>query len=192
VKKILFGLILGLLIPAAAGYCYFRFGYAPVATSAAPMPFEKTMARLALHARMEKEAPKKDAPVPADAANLTAGAAIYVENCAFCHGLPNQKPTMAAKGMFPLPPQLFEKDEMVTDDPAGEIYWKVSNGIRMTGMPGFGEMLTETQLWQVSLALAKADKLPQQAQAELAKPLTTAASSAQTAPASPQAVKKKN
>jgi thiosulfate dehydrogenase len=191
VKKFLFGLILGLLIPAAVGYCYFRYGYAPVATSAAPMPFEKTMARLALRARMEKEAPKKDAPVLADAANLTAGAAIYVENCAFCHGLPNQKPTMAAKGMFPLPPQLFEKDEMVTDDPPGKIYWKVSNGIRMTGMPGFGEMLTQTQLWQVSLMLAKADKLPQQAEAELAKPLVAPAATP-TAPAPAQTVKKKN
>ena len=62
--------------------------------------------------------------------------------------------------MFPLPPQLFDKDDMVTDDPAGVTYWKVANGIRMTGMPGFGEMLTPTQMWQVSQLLAHADKLP--------------------------------
>src|ERR1700756_2453554 len=97
-KKFVFGRILGLLIPAAAGYCYFRFGYAPVATSSAPMPFEKTMARLALHARIQKEAPTKGAPMPGDESNLTQGATVYTENCAFCHGLPNQKATMAAKG----------------------------------------------------------------------------------------------
>lgn len=188
-KKFLFGLILGLLIPAAAAYGYFRFGYAPVATSASPMPFEKEMARMALHARIEKEAPKKEAPFAADETNLAAGAAVYSENCAFCHGLPSQKPTMAAKGMFPLPPQLFEKDEMVTDDPAGVTYWKVSNGIRMTGMPGFGEMLTPTQMWQVSLLLAKADKLPPPVQAALTKPAVTPASSPA---APPQPVKKKN
>jgi mono/diheme cytochrome c family protein len=187
----MFGLILGLLIPAVAGYCYFRFGYAPVATSSAPMPFEKTMAKLALHARIDKEAPKKDPPVPADEANLAQGAMVYSENCAFCHGLPNQKATMAAKGMFPLPPQLFEKDDMVTDDPAGVTYWKVSNGIRMTGMPGFGEMLTPTQMWQVSLLLAQADKLPSGAQAALTKPAAAPASAPASAPAPPQPKPKK-
>jgi thiosulfate dehydrogenase len=190
-KKFVFGLILGLLIPAAAGYCYFRFGYAPVATSSAPMPFEKTMARLALHARIQKEAPTKGAPMPGDESNLTQGATVYTENCAFCHGLPNQKATMAAKGMFPLPPQLFEKDEMVTDDPVGVTYWKVSNGIRMTGMPGFGEMLSPSQMWQVSLLLANADKLPAQTQAALTKPAITPAA-VQTTPAAPTSGKRKN
>lgn len=188
-KKFLFGLILGLLIPAVAGYCYFSLGYAPVATSAAPMPFEATMARLALHARIAKEAPTKAAPMPADEANLGQGAAIYAANCAFCHGLPNQKATMAAKGMFPLPPQLFEKSEMVTDDPVGVTYWKVSNGIRMTGMPGFGEMLTPAQMWQVSLLLANADKLPADVQQTLAAPLQAAP--AQPAPTETPAPKRR-
>jgi thiosulfate dehydrogenase len=192
-KKFLLGLILGLLIPAGVAYCYFSFGYAPVATSSAPMPFEKTMAHMALRARINKEAPTKGAPVPADEANLTQGATVYVENCAFCHGLPGQKATMAAKGMFPLPPQLFEKDEMVTDDPVGVTYWKVSNGIRMTGMPGFGEMLSQAQMWQVSLMLTNADKLPASAQAALAKPAAAPPAVETKAPAPPaQKEKRKN
>ena len=190
-KKFLLGLILGLLIPVVAGFCYFSFGYAPVATSAPPMPFEKRMANMALHARIAKEAPTKASPVPADEANLTQGATVYTENCAFCHGLPGQKATMAAKGMFPLPPQLFEKDDMVTDDPAGVTYWKVSNGIRMTGMPGFVEMLTPTQMWQVSLLLSKADKLPPGAQAALTKPAAAPESAPASAPAHPQPQPKK-
>jgi mono/diheme cytochrome c family protein len=187
VKKFLFGLILGLLIPAAAVYGYFNFGFAPIAASASPMPFEKQMARMTLRAHIRKEAPKKDAPVPADETNLTAGAGLYKENCSFCHGLPSQKATLAAKGMFPIPPQLWEKDEMVTDDPVATTYWKVSNGIRMTGMPGFGETLTPTQVWQISLLLANADKLPASTQAALAKPAEEAAKTpAPNTPAPPQ------
>lgn len=182
-KKFLFGLILGLLIPAAVAYGYFRFGFAPVATSSSPMPFETTMAHMALRARIQKEAPTKAAPIPADEANLTQGASVYVENCSFCHGLPNQKASLAAKGMFPLPPQLLEKDDMVTDDPVGVTYWKVANGIRMTGMPGFGEMLTPAQMWQVSLLLANADKLPPGTQAALTKPSPAAAAEQTSAPA---------
>ena len=169
-RKVILGVIIGLLIPAVAGYCYFRLGYAPVATSSAPMPFEKTVAHMALNARIEKEAPKKDVPLSVNDSNLTQGAAVYVENCAFCHGLPDQKATLAAKGMFPPPPQLFSKEEMVNDDPVGVTYWKVTNGIRLTGMPGFGEMLTKDQLWQVSMLLANADKLPALARTALEKP----------------------
>jgi thiosulfate dehydrogenase len=177
-RNFILGLIVGLLIPAVAGYCYFRYGYAPVATSSAPMPFEKSMAQMALRARVQKEAPKKEAPLPANELNLTQGATIYVENCSFCHGLPDQKATLAAKGMFPLPPQLFNKDEMVTDDPVGVTFWKVSNGIRMTGMPGFGEMLTKDQLWQVSMLLKHADKLPPAVQSALTKPGSASVSAA--------------
>jgi len=62
--------------------------------------------------------------------------------------------------MFPKPPQLF-RGKGVTDDEPGETYWKVANGIRLTGMPGFGATLKDDQLWQVSLVLAHADKLPE-------------------------------
>jgi mono/diheme cytochrome c family protein len=48
----------------------------------------------------------------------------------------------------------------VTDDPVGETYWKVKNGIRLTGMPGFSDSLSDAALWQVSLLLLQADKLP--------------------------------
>lgn len=171
-RKFILGIIIGLLIPAAVGYCYFRYGYAPVATASAPMPFEKTMASMALRARIHNEAPK-NAPIQPTEQNLTAGAKIYVDNCAFCHGFPDQPPSKAAKGMFPLPPQLLNKDEMVTDDPVGVTYWKVKNGIRMTGMPGFGEMLSDNEIWQVSEMLAHADKLPPATTAALQKQPTS-------------------
>lgn len=182
--KFIFGVIIGLLIPAAIGYCYFRYGYAPVATSSAPMPFEKTMARMALKARISKEAPK-NAPIQPTEDNLTSGAKTYMDNCAFCHGFLNQTATKAAKGMFPLPPQLLTKDEMVTDDPVGVTYWKVKNGIRMTGMPGFGEMLSDNEIWQVSEMLGHADKLPPSALVALQQlPATPATQQGQAQPQS--------
>jgi thiosulfate dehydrogenase len=158
--KFIFGVITGILILIACGYFYFSLGLAPAAASAPPMPFEKKFANMALHARIKSEAPKQ-APFSPDEPNLTAGAKVYVEDCAFCHGLPGQAgSTAAAKGMFPPPPQLFDKDDMVTDDPIGNTFWKVDNGIRLTGMPGFNKTLSKNQIWQVSLLLAAADKLP--------------------------------
>lgn len=187
-KKFILGLILGLLIPAAAGYAYFRFGFAPVATDARPMPFEKQMARMALHARIEKEA-SQQSPIQPTEPNLTEGAHIYVDNCAMCHGWPGEKSTPVANGMFPKPPQLFV--HTVTDDPVGETYWKVSNGIRMSGMPAFSKDLTETQRWQVSEMLANADKLPETTKGALAKPPATPAPAENQAPQQQEPARKK-
>jgi hypothetical protein len=39
---------------------------------------------------------------------------------------------------------------MVTDGPEGINYWKVTHGIRLTYMPGFGRSLSETERWQAS------------------------------------------
>jgi mono/diheme cytochrome c family protein len=165
----LFGLIIGLIIIPASVYGYFRFGMAPVATNSAPMPFEKSFAKMGLHARMDKEYPRT-VPISADASNYMAGAHLYREHCAVCHGVAGQPPTSVAKGMYPKPPQLVS-DNMVTDDPAGETYWKVANGIRMTGMPAFKASLSDQQMWQVSLLLANADKLPAEVTALLKQPL---------------------
>ncbi|MGA8341436.1 MAG: cytochrome c [Candidatus Sulfotelmatobacter sp.] len=163
--KFLMGLIVGLIVIPVGVYMYFSSGSAPVATAAAPMPFEKMLASMALHARLRKEMPKS-APIPADEAAYVAGAQIYKDDCAVCHGLPGQAQTAIAQGMFPKPPKLMEGTG-VTDDPPGETYWKVAGGIRMTGMPGFEKMLSPTQMWQVSLLLANADKLPKSAKDSL-------------------------
>src|SRR5579862_1495526 len=153
------GLIVGILLIPIGTYLYFTGGYAPVATSAPPMPFEKMLAHKALDARVQKEMPKT-VPIEPTEANFLAGAEVYKVQCAVCHGLPGASKTAIAVGMFPPPPQLFH-GKGVTDDEPGETYWKVANGIRLTGMPGFRGSLKEDQLWQVTLLLAKADTLPE-------------------------------
>ena len=165
--KFLLGFLTALVLLAVAGYSYFAMGLAPVATSSAPMPFEVTMAHKALRAKIGSDA-QKPSPIQPTDENLTAGAQIYRDHCAVCHGLKGQDTTAIAKGMFPKPPQLFVHG--VTDDPVGETYWKVANGIRLTGMPSFSGSLTDEQMWQVSLMLFKADKLPQSATEILMKP----------------------
>src|ERR1022692_1518587 len=166
--KFLFGVVAGLLILPAFAYFYLRLGYAPVATGAPPLPLEKTITGMALNARVAKEAPTQ-VPVPATEPNLMAGAKSYRRYCSECHGLSGEPPSAAAKGMFPKPPQLFD-GKGVTDDPVGETYWKVSNGIRLTGMPGYRGSLMDTQLWQVTLLVSSADKLPPPVSAFLTNP----------------------
>ena len=167
-KNFILGLIVGVILIPVVALAYFWFGYAPVATAAAPLPFEQALTSMALHARIDKEAPK-NSPVPATEPNLMAGAKTYREYCAVCHGTASEPKTATSKGMFPQPPQLFHGTG-VTDDPVGETFWKASHGIRLSGMPAYHGSLSDEQIWQVSQLLANADKLPQSVRDLMAQP----------------------
>src|ERR1700719_64485 len=128
------GIVITLLVIVLGAIFYFKTGMAPVATADPPMPFEKILAKMGLHARMDKEMPQRDVSA-FTTADLLSGADVYQKNCAFCHGLLQQPATGAAIGMFPKPPQLLTVKETVSDDPAGETYWKMKNRLPLTGMP---------------------------------------------------------
>ncbi len=150
----------GVLLLPVFVYVYLAFGKPPVATGDAPFPLESQIVNLSLNARIRREMPA-NSPIAADDANLNAGAGIYEDKCEICHGTSDSQSSIG-KAMFPRAPQLWAKHTSgavgVSDDPVGETYWKVKNGIRLTGMPAFGKAMTETQIWQVSLLLSKADK----------------------------------
>ena len=177
--KFIVGLLLGLLIVPFGAYLYFTGGHAPVATTDSDIPFENFFAHKALNARIAKDMPKT-VPIQATEANYVAGAELYKQHCAVCHGLPLSPKTAIATGMYPRPPQLFQ-GKGVTDDEPGESYWKIFNGIRLTGMPGFSKSFSETQMWQIALLLANADKLPDAAKAALVAPIA-ASTGATTVP----------
>jgi thiosulfate dehydrogenase len=161
------GLIVGGLLLTVGVFAYFLAGQAPVATDAPPMPFEKYLAKKALHKVLDREMPHT-VPIPANESNYLAAAQIYKENCAVCYGLPGRPMTAIAKGMSPKPPELLH-GKGVTDDEAGETYWKVVHRIRLTGMPGF-KVGRSTQGWQVSILLANADPLPDSVKTALTTP----------------------
>jgi len=167
--KFFFGVIVGVALAVVAVGVYFVTGMAPAAATDPPMPFEKLIARTALDAHIAR-ATEQQSPVPADEKDLLAGADEYNMDCAGCHGLPGQKDKPAiAKGMYPPPPQLLHSlGNGRGDGSVWETYWKVENGIRLTGMPAFKGSVPETAIWQVCELLAHANSLPDSVKKELA------------------------
>src|ERR1700746_3628795 len=99
VKGLLLGIVLTLVILLCFVYFYFSTGRAPIATTDRPMPFEMRLAHMAIDARVEKQqvAPS---PVAAEEKTYLSGTEVYKENCAVCHGLPDQPKSFIAQGMF--------------------------------------------------------------------------------------------
>src|ERR1700682_5350230 len=167
--KFIAGLILGFLLVPIGVYLYVAGGSAPVATTDSDFPFEAFFAHKALNARIKKDMPK-NVPIQPNEANYVAGAELYKQHCAVCHGLPLAPKTSIATGMYPRPPLLFE-GKGVTDDETGESYRKIFSGSRLSGMPGFSTSLSEAQMWQLALLVANADKLPSSAKTVLVTPI---------------------
>jgi mono/diheme cytochrome c family protein len=151
------------------------------------MMMERKMANRSLDAHIEK-ANVPAPPIQPSEDNYVAAAKTYRDNCAGCHGLPDQPAPAIASNWYPDATLMF-KGKGVTDDPPQVSYWKVKNGIRLTGMPTFKGILDDTQMWQVALFVANADKLPDSAKRTLLSPPEPPAAAATPAkpPSSPKA-----
>jgi len=159
-KGFVVGVLVGMALLAGSVYFYFVSGMAPAAVADPPMMMEKKMANKSLDAHIEK-ANVPAPPIQPNEDNYVAGAKIYRDQCAGCHGLPDH-PAAIASNMYPHATLIF-KGKGVTDDPPQESYWKVKNGIRLTGMPSFSGILDDNQMWQAALFVANVDKLPDSA-----------------------------
>lgn len=165
--RFILGLIIGIVLVPFVVIVYLMYGKVPVAVDDPAFPHERQLVHMPLDARIQREV--VGTHMEPDATNLTAGARIYVDRCAVCHGLHNHPSALGAH-MYPDAPELLEPHRNnlevvgVSDDPLGETYWKVLNGIRLTGMPSFKTQLSDPELWQVSIFLANANKpMPQEA-----------------------------
>jgi thiosulfate dehydrogenase len=164
-----FGMVSVVVIGIGGGYLFVTSGGVSLDTAAPPLPFERTLADLALKASYAPSANQQN-PLPQTDANLLAGAQVYKgQQCAMCHGNPGEAQTAIARGMFPVPPRLFESGDTVSDDPEGATFWKITHGIRLSGMPGFTKTLSDTERWQVTMLLAQANKLAPVARAALVR-----------------------
>src|SRR6185503_18785242 len=108
--KILIAFIVGLIatpvLLALAGIA----GFLPTDASSEPPKWESSIGMRALDASLEKRSGGLKNPIAsADAAALAAGAKIYSDNCAGCHGSAKGPSDWGAKGFYPRAPQFFQE-----------------------------------------------------------------------------------
>src|ERR1700692_2349825 len=97
-KGFVIGVLVGVALVAGSIYYYFVSGMAPAAVADPPMMMERKMANRSLDAHIEK-ANIPAPPIQPSEDNYVAGAKLYRDNCAGCHGLPNQTPPALSRDM---------------------------------------------------------------------------------------------
>jgi mono/diheme cytochrome c family protein len=135
-----------------------RAGWYDVSATGQHWQVSFTTMELAMRYSVRHHARRITAP-PLTQAMLLRGAVVYREQCLQCHGAPGIAPQAIGLAMQPLPGPLVHMTQRWKPE---EIYWIVSNGIKMSGMPAWRYRLGADDMWAVTaLVMRLPDLSPQ-------------------------------
>jgi mono/diheme cytochrome c family protein len=108
-----------------------------LSSRATPTQLEIFVARHARHLAIPSSARLAQNPVLDSPEDLREARLHFADHCAICHGNDGSGQTVVGGGLYPKPPDLRRADTQNLTD--GELFWIIENGVRFTGMPGFGD-----------------------------------------------------
>jgi len=156
-RNILLGVILTLALASMAILALTILGLMPVTADGSHSRLEAKIMPVVLHASIARRAPREKNPVSLDEDNLKAGVDIYKAMCARCHSTPGGGPSVYGQSFYPPAPQLQGGLPGYTDS---QLFWTIKHGIRNTGMPAWGSMLSDEEIWQIVILLKNSQDLP--------------------------------
>jgi mono/diheme cytochrome c family protein len=81
-------------------------------------------------------------PIPLTPEVIAEGRAHFADHCALCHGNDGKGESGLGKQMYPRTPDMTRAATQQLSD--GELFSVIENGVRLTGMPGFGSGTAES------------------------------------------------
>jgi len=156
-------LVIVLVLLALAGFAFMYSGVYDVAASTPDSGLVKGILETTRDRSVERRLEGIKPPNLDDPKMIRTGLVHYHEMCTTCHGAPGVKISEIGQGLNPYPPELASRRG--GGDPR-ESFWIVKNGLKMTGMPGFGVTHSDEEIWAIVAFLHKMPKLnPQEYQA---------------------------
>jgi mono/diheme cytochrome c family protein len=138
-KLVLLLVTAAVLVVGAVMASMLRYGFSaqdePTAVEAA---VARTMRRWAVPADLRE----RRNPLPLNEDVLADGRAHFADHCAGCHGNDGKGSAAIGKQMYPKTPELTAGPTQSLSD--GALFSIIENGVRLTGMPGFGNGTAES------------------------------------------------
>jgi len=75
------------------------------------------------------------------------GEMTFGGSCATCHGSDGRTPSDIGRSQYPPSPNLGSPAVQEWSD--AELFWIIKNGIRHSGMPGFGRIHSDEEIWNL-------------------------------------------
>lgn len=147
ILKAAFGLIgLAALAVGVALVTLVRHG---VSARDQPTAVEALVARGVRHLAVPQKERDARNPVLPTAEALRRARGHFADHCAFCHGNDGRGKTKLGQGLYPKAPDMWLPETQSLSD--GELLYVIENGIRLTGMPAWGESGAHdmTESWEL-------------------------------------------
>lgn len=150
--------ILSLAVVAVfAGFIFIWFGIFNVSAGDKHWAITNDFLELVRDRSISTRAEVLEVPDLTDVARIKRGAANYEAMCAQCHLAPGVDSSELYEGLNPKPPVLY-KNASFANKP-NETFWVIKNGIKMTGMPGWGHNNSDEQIWDMIALTSALDKM---------------------------------
>jgi len=165
-KNLLSG-ILALTVLAFGGWVYLKLGYPDLRAQAEPSWLESELAVTAVDASAARHAPRQQNPCPQTEASLLDGARLYRDKCADCHGRPDNPVSDYGGSFNPRAPQFMRARPRRPED---QNFYLIKYGVRWSAMPAWGNIMADSEIWQVVTFLRHLENLPPSVEQELHRP----------------------
>jgi mono/diheme cytochrome c family protein len=143
--------ILLVLIALALAAVVVIVGFTQIKLDALQEPghLETVFATQAKHLLVRWSSREGIPPAPTNLqASIEEGDKLYGTECAMCHGPDGHTATDAGRWMYPRASDLISSAVQQYSD--RELFWIVKNGIRLSGMPGFGKVESDEHVWNLA------------------------------------------
>ena len=167
VKNFVAGIVATLIVFTFCGWLYLRLGYADLRANLPPSWLESELATSAVNASAARHAPSQPNPIAPTEANLLDGARLYRDKCADCHGRPDNPVSDYGASFNPRAPQFMKAHPSL---PENQDFYIIKNGVRRSAMPAWGNIMADSEIWQVVTFLHHLDNLPPSVQQGLHRP----------------------
>ncbi len=121
-----------------------------------PGVIERSLAQYVVSKWIRANAETETNPMPGTLDNLLSGQKSYNDHCAGCHGFDGSGENRFEADFYPPVPKLTGDIQQLSD---AEIYFIIANGVRYTGMPGFGAHHSADDIWRTVLWMRRLAKL---------------------------------
>jgi mono/diheme cytochrome c family protein len=137
----------------------FWFASAGMGARRPPGRIETAVARRLRSAAIPASSAHQLSPVPPSADALKDGMEHFADHCAVCHANNGSGETLMGARLYPRPPDLRQSPTQQLTD--GELFYIIENGVRLTGMPAFGEGTAESagETWRLVLFIRRLSSL---------------------------------
>lgn len=132
-KLLLLGLVILIL---AVSYLYWFITQHSFSAREKPLAIESFIARNLRHLALPPGVRGMKNPLTATALAIAEARDHFADHCAVCHGNNGDGRTMIGEGLYPPVPDMRKEETQNMSD--AEIFFTIKNGVRFTGMPGWG------------------------------------------------------